>query len=248
MFPSLYGIVNSQRKSIFELLFSRETTNDISGTPYIPGEVVAKGDDLYGPGFSNGKIYFEITATGDTSSVVEVGIVSSTSPNPTYADDPQVGSFGDGILYEVTNEERYFRAYAENNVGQYVYSNSPGILFQMLQINFTYLDQVGGGFLHTPYNITITSELFGSNNVGALGIIMNVGSVAYDESVTDPYWWDTNPLQGYTVISDAAPTIGNSMTLQFSGVGGFDDLYVYIRAYYVVDGVKYWSSLLILQV
>lgn len=254
MFPLLHGIVNSQRKAPFEFLFTRETTNDILSSPFLPGEPVAKGGWTYGylaTYVSDGKLYFEINATGDTSSVVEVGIVSSTSPNPTYADSPQIGSFGDGILHLVPSEERYFRSYAQMSGGEYYYSNSPGIQFPMYEINLTYFNSSGGGFMHTPFTINVTYEILGLGSgvePSTAGVILNLGGFVYDEMLTDPYWYEINPALGINVGADAAPVIGTVISQQFSNVGGFEDTYGYIRAYYVINGVKYWSGLIAISV
>jgi len=233
-----------QSEDKFKIIFSKELRANKNLS--IASEPISSGFWAYADNSQClGEIYFNLKAIGDTSSILEVGIVSSTSPNPDSSNDSQVVNFGDGIAYKTGDGLKYFRAYALESNGEYHYSDSPGILFNIPTINraHTQVYRNGNSF---SYTIKIKAEienLFFSN-LDDWGLIMNVGESTYDD-LQDPYWCGIEPSDGINKPPDTLSMIENNVILgEWSDVGGLDTDVVYLRAYIVKNGIKYWSKLL----
>ena len=93
MITLIHGIADSnQIPPPYDLILSRRSVTNLGSL--LPGEPIAKGSwsfPSYGiyyddPGF----LFFELTATGNTSSVTEYGLVYKNTTNPVYTDDPLI--------------------------------------------------------------------------------------------------------------------------------------------------------------
>jgi hypothetical protein len=250
--PGGFFTPNNQPAQPINFTFNRQLTpifGSFSGSdPITPGTYSNLGSPVYNPGY----LHFEISVSGDTSSITEYGIVSATFANPTYSNNAQlINSAIDfqnptyGFTYSVSSPElRYYRAYALSTTGDYYYSSAPGILFQMEKIDFPLVLAVGGpgGFPPGPYDITIVAELI--NPVGTVseaGFYINQGGVVFEPDIYDPYLVGAT---GINITTSTASISSNQFYYIINSIGGFDDLSIYVRAYAIYDGQRYWSQLL----
>ena len=220
----------------FTFNFSRTETTAY-GDPSVKGEPISPG------AYDN--IFFSLTFDGKTGDIVSQGIVSSTTPDPISTDNPTVvTSLGDGIGYNMTAEERYFRAYAELPGGIYIYSGSPGIQFMMHTVTFdsyqTYAGYNPGEGSYTLYGtVTKTDNSSVISSTGFSIRLVDLNSIETEEQ-RDPYFnqpYTENLASSYTPPGTNNFEYGSPADM---GIGG--NLYK-VRAWAVIDGVKYWSAL-----
>lgn len=218
----------------FTISFARRTSTDVSNPPaYINGEPFAA------IGIADGTVYFDLSLTGNTSGLADSGIVSSASPSPTYFDNTQPFAPGTGLGYLMPKGTRYLRAYAVLDTNEEFYSGSPGIQFTMEEMS---IDALGV----TPLSGAPTYESqidMAAQVVSPIGTISSVGFAwkiitggVIEE--TDPYYSSTSS------VSLAAP--GSPFNFSHSIVSASPDgnKNIYVRAWAVIDGVKYWSDVM----
>lgn len=255
MISLLHGVLSSKQPatliSPITFTFNRQLTpifGPFGGSePVTPG-TFSLGSPVYNPGY----LHFEISVSGDTSSITEYGIVSATFANPTYSSNAQlINSAIDfqnptyGFTYSVSSPElRYYRAYALSTTGDYYYSSGPGILFQMEKIEFpiVYYSEGGPGYGHLPYDITIVARLVDPvGTVSEAGFYINQGGIVFEPQFYDPYWFGST---GINITTSTASISSNQFLYIINSIGGFDDQTIYVRAYAIYDGQRYWSQLL----
>jgi hypothetical protein len=220
--------------------------------PITPGT----GYNYPAPTYNPGILHFEISVSGDTSSIAEYGMVSATFANPTHSSNAQLINYVQdfqnptyGFTYSVSSSElRYYRAYAMSYTGDYYYSSGPGILFQMEKIDFPLILAVGGpSFMGPdPYDITIVARLVDPvGTVSEAGFYINQGGPGDQPQYYDPYWWGAT---GVNITTSTASISSNEFSYFINGIGGADDQTLYLRAFAVYGGQRYWSQLQILIV
>jgi hypothetical protein len=238
---------------VFTLTLNR-TTIPIFG-PFGGAEPITPGTgyNYPVPTYNPGVLHFDVSVSGDTSSIAEYGIVSATFASPTYSSSPQlINSYIDfqnptnGFTYSVSSPElRYYRAYALNYTGDYYYSSGPGILFQMEKIDFpiVYYSEGGPGLGSLPYDITIVARLVDPvGTVSEAGFYINQGGISFEPQY-DPYW---SGATGVNITTSTASISSNQFSYFIENIGGFDDQTLYLRAFAVYGGQRYWSQLQIL--
>ena len=163
-----HGILSSKKPPITFTL-KRQLT-PIFG-PFGGAEPITPGTGYNYPvlTYNPGILHFEISVSGETSSIYEYGIISATFANPTYSSNAQLINYSQyfqnptyGFTYSVLSPElRYYRAYALSTIGDYYYSSGSGLLFQMEKIDFPniYYSVGGPGNGNLPYDITIVARL-----------------------------------------------------------------------------------------
>jgi len=234
---------------VFTLTLNR-TTIPIFG-PFGGAEPITPGTAIgYYTENNPGIVHFEISVSGDTSSIAEYGIVSATFASPTYSSNPQViNSYIDfqnptnGFTYSVSSPElRYYRAYALINTGDYSYSIGPGVLFQMEEIDLS-LTSVFTEFIppYYYYDVTVNAKLV--NPVGTVseaGFYINQAGLSVEPEKYDPYWWGAT---GTNITTATQAIINNELSFTFNTVGGYSDISFYCRSFAVYNGQRYWSQL-----
>jgi hypothetical protein len=255
MISLLHGVLSSKQAapliSPITFTFNRQLTPILGpfggSDPVTPG-TYSFGVTVYNPGY----LHFEISVSGDTSSITEYGIVSATFANPTYSSNAQLINSAldfqnptNGFTYSVSSPElRYYRAYALSDSGDYYYSSGPGILFQMEKIDFPLVLVEGGpgGIPPGPYDITIVARLVDPvGTVSEAGFYINQAGIAFEPDKNDPYWVGaTNAI----ITTASASISSNQFSYFIENVGGSDDQTIYVRAYAIYDGQRYWSQLL----
>lgn len=234
-----------------------KTTTPIFGPfggvePITPGT----GYNYPAPAYNPGYLHFDMSVTGDISSVYEYGIVSATFTSPTYSSNAQFVNYPQyfdnpsyGVTYSVSAPElRYYRMYASDISGNYFYSIGPGVLFQMEEIEFTgvYYSLGGPGYFNTPYDVTIVARLVDPvGTVSEAGFYINQGGFSIQPEFYDPYWFGAT---GINITTSTASISSNEFSYFINGVGGFDDQTLYVRAFAVYGGQRYWSQLQVLIV
>jgi hypothetical protein len=247
---------NNQPPQPINFTFNRQLTpifGPFGGSePITPGTGYNYPVPTYNPGY----LYFRISVSGDTSSIAEYGIVSSTFSNPTASSNLQTLSYdwnfqnpSYGLTYSVSSSElRYYKAYAMSYTGDYYYSSGPGVLFQMEEIEFTtvYYSEGGPGLGHLPYDVTIVARLVDPvGTVSEAGFYINQGGIVTEPQFYDPYLFGAT---GINITTSTASISSNEFSYFINDVGGFDDLTIYVRAYAIYNGQRYWSQLQILTV
>jgi hypothetical protein len=212
----------------FDLTLSRQTTTDISDPPnYINGEPVANS-----PSNSDGEVYFNILADGNIDDVTEAGIVSSTSPSPILDGFQQTGPIGDGFTYIVPEPgNRYYRAYATvSNLDTY-YSPEPGVQFRMEEIDFSLVATPVGSPPNTGAQFDLTASITSpGGTISSAGFSWN--SPLFAEIQEDPY---------YVAEDSTTVSVTNNEWTHSVQIYQTDGTFI-VRAWIVVNGVKYWSQ------
>ena len=247
MISLLHGIIDSKRDP-FTLTLSR-TTIPIFG-PFGGAEPIALGTAIgYSTTNNPGIVHFDISVSGDTSSIYEYGIVSDTFSNPTASSNSQFLLYDSnfqnpsyGLTYSVSAPElRYYRAYALSNTGDYYYSSGPGVLFQMEEIDLSLTSVVTGFIPPYYYDVTVNAKLV--NPVGTVseaGFYINQAGLSVEPENYDPYWWGAT---GTNITTATQAIINNELSFTFSTIGGYADISFYYRAFAVYGGQRYWSQL-----
>lgn len=214
--------------------FSRRTTTDVSDPPnYINGEPIAA------QGLGQGIVYFDLSLDGNTGSIIDSGIISSTTSSPTSADNPQPFAPGQGLEYYMPAEQRYFRAYATQDGTNYFYSDSPGIQFRMEEI---LIDDIGVTPISGPPTYEVQLD-FSAQLINPVGTVSNVGfswkiKPVFDVTEPDPYYSPTDS------ISLSPPSSPFTFTHSITDSSPDSQQLCYVRAWAVIDGIKYWSGML----
>lgn len=217
----------------FSFNFLRRTDTDVSDPPtYINGEPFAATSA------GDGQVYFDLSFAGDTGSITDTGIVSSINEYPTETDNPQSLAPGQGIEYNMPAGQRYFRAYALLDGVGYFYTDSPGILFTMEEMSIdpiivTPLTGAPDYNNQVDFAAQLASPIGTVSSVGFSWKILEFASV--DEP--DPYYSATGS------ITLSPPTSPFSFNHSIVVSSQFADKTCNVRAWAVIDGVKYWSEM-----
>ena len=118
----------------------------------------------------------------------------------------------------------------------------------MEKIEFTgvYYSEGGPGFGSLPYDVTIVARLVDPvGTVSEAGFYINQGGVAFEPQNYDPYWFGAT---GINITTSTASISSNQFYYIIDNIGGFDDQTLYVRAFAVYNGQRYWSQLQILLV
>jgi hypothetical protein len=243
MFPLLHGILDSNSFIPITLTFLRMTSNDVSiPGVYTPGDPISAGSWSI-PGYTSynspGYLYFELQATGNTSSVTNYSIVSSTSSSPTYSvsNNPITVNVGNGLTYGVGVGQYYFRSVAYTSGENFYYSDGPGELARMEQINI--LSYAISYFPPSGIQINFSFEIVNpSSSPTSVNVWKNFETLPpppYEQY--DPYWTKSG---------------SETLTLTESNIYSYEiyyddalmEQYVFIRISASIGGIEYWSPLL----
>ena len=236
---------------VFTLTLNKTTTpifGPFGGVePITPGT----GYNYPAPTYNPGILHFDVSVSGDTSSISSYGIVSATFASPTYSSNPDPlyggwyfsGGSGNWSYSVSAPELRYYRAYALSNTGDYSYSIGPGVLFQMEKIEFSNII-LENGPPFGPYDVTIVARLVDPvGTVSEAGFYINQSGISFEPQNYDPYWWGATTTFGINITTSTASISSNQFYYIIDNIGGADDINLYVRAFAVYNGQRYWSQL-----
>ena len=218
----------------FSLSFARRTGSNSTYPTVIPSQPVSPTS-----GNSDGEVYFDLEVVGKAANITSYGIASSTNQNPINTDSPvTVTPSEDGVAYIGSPTGlRYYRAFAEIPEGT-IYSPQVAFTMESVTVNSILLYDTPT----PPFGYYYQAVLTGQVNSPA-GTITSVGFdykfVGWAEIPTgnDPYYGS-----GATSVTLSVPDDPYTFTYTTPEVNLFDGG-IYVRAWAVIDGVKYWSAL-----
>lgn len=228
MFPLLHGILESKSGPSFGFTFSLRTTTDTSvyGS-YIPGEPIAESD------FSLGKVFFDVTTYGDTTSIIQYGIASGFFTLPVIENETFISIIpGLGITYSMAAGNRFYRAFGYNGV-EYFYSTDE-IQFGNIKINanYTFTGQI---YQFDPINVNMNGTFVNYIGGYSAGFRYNVTGFGALEVDADPYW-------GFG--GDITSPINEGEFSGFTSVySPYNDQLIWIRPFIYLGGIRYWGEL-----
>jgi hypothetical protein len=113
---------------------------------------------------------------------------------------------------------------------------------EKIEFPIVYYSEGGPGYGHLPYDITIVARLVDPvGTVSEAGFYINQGGIVFEPQFYDPYWFGST---GINITTSTASISSNQFLYIINSIGGFDDQTIYVRAYAIYDGQRYWSQLL----